>query len=318
MHPLYFGLVFEVKSLNNKGMKKVYVFVIIGSLLVVFSCYHMFPCIDGVGDTIEETRDVTDFYSVSNTTSMDVFVTQADSFSVRVIAQENLIPLLETYRSGSTLLVKTREFSCIRSTNDIEIHITMPEIEELNLTGSGMIQCEFLTGNQVELSVTSSGIMNVDTLLVDELKLRNSASGHMNIEYIETDFAELRMSGSGEIDFGESYLNEIDVRHSSSGTIRGGVNEALITDLTMSGSGRIILHGDSEDLTTSHSSSGRMDALDLECVDVRTHSSGSGNTYVNAEGILEVTILGSGDVIYAGTPSETIFRITGSGNVRSY
>jgi len=299
-------------------MRKLYVSGILIVLALMTSCLGFFPCIEGTGDAVEEIRDISDFYSVTNATSFDVYVSQADTFSVRVVASENLLPLVETYRSGGSLLVKTRELSCITGTSPVEVYVSMPEIEQLNLTASGTMNCSSVHGDEVELGLTGSGIMNIDTVVASELYMRNSASGHLNCLVTEAPYGDVRMSGSGEIDFGDLTAEELEVRHSSSGIVRGGIHGAATCDISLSGSGRVVLYGDSEEILTSHSASGRLDVLDVLATDAETHSSGSGNTYVNVSGLLDVTILGSGNVIYKGNPEEFIYRITGSGNVRPY
>ncbi|MFC2080172.1 head GIN domain-containing protein [Bacteroidota bacterium] len=298
-------------------MKRILVYTTLLVISLMTSCYHIGPCVEGFGSLVEEVRDVNDFYSVSNTTSFDVYVTQSDSFAVIVNAQENLLPIIETYKSGGTLIVKTREISCIRSTSSVKVYVSLQEIEELHLTGSGMIVCDKVEGDIVELSITSSGRMMVDSVFCEDLNIRATGSGDFESLEIDADYTEVKITGSGQIDFGNMYADDLSVLHTSSGTVRGGIYGAYETDITMTGSGRTILIGDSEDLTTSNSGSGRIDALDLLAVDVRTHSTGSGNTYVNASGMLDVTILGSGDVIYLGDP-DINSRITGSGNLRAY
>ncbi len=299
-------------------IKKIFVYSTIVIMGLMTSCFGLFSCIEGVGDIVVETREVSDFYGVTNSGSYDVYITQADTFSLKIEAQENLLQVIETYNSGGTLLIKTREFQCIRSSSPVEIHITMPDIEQLNLTGSGMIYVPSIEGEEVELALTGSGTLDVDSVYASEFTVRHSSSGHMNMNLIQTGIGDIRLSGSGEIDFGQMDAAELQIRHSSSGTIHGGIYNAVSGDIRLSGSGRLVLDGDCETMGTSHTSSGRLDVLDVISTDVECHASGSGNTYVHADGLLDVTILGSGDVIYAGSPEEIIYRITGSGNVRPY
>lgn len=282
------------------------------------SCYHIGPCIDGTGPVIDEVRAITDFYGVSNTTSFDVYVSQADEYSVTVSAQDGILPYIETVSSGGTLIVRTADFTCIRSTSSVEVYITLPEIEELNLTGSGQLVCDRIVGDFVELTVTSSGRMQVDSVFCNELNLRNTGSGNFVSRQIETGFGDIRLTGSGQVNQGIVFADELVFRHTSSGTIRGSIYEVIDTDISLTGSGTITLDGETDVLTTSHTSSGRIDALDLPAIDVMTHSTGSGNTYVNVSGILDVSILGSGDVIYTGVPTEIVSRVTGSGRLRVY
>jgi hypothetical protein len=88
-------------------------------------------------------------------------------------------------------------------------------------------------------------------------------------------------------------------------------------EVRLTGSGRVILSGDAEKASYSLSSSGRIDALDMIVGDVRVHSSGSGKVYVWAVDYLDVTITGSGDVLYTGNPTISS-KITGSGSIRRY
>jgi len=299
-------------------MKKLIVYSSISIMLVLSSCFSFNPCIEGVGSIVEETREITGFYSVANTTSFHVYVTQADTFSVLVAAQENLLPIIETNKSGSTLIIKTREFSCIRNNDNVEVYVTLPEIEELSLTGSGRIVCERIDGDEVELSVSSSGRMFVDTLYCTDAYIRNSGSGQFDGQVVDASYANVKISGSGSIDFGEMYVDDFELVHSSSGNIDGFVFGASKSDVSLSGSGRIVLTGDTYDLTTTHTASGRMDLLDLEAVNVRTRSSGSGNTFVNVNGLLDVTITASGSVLYVGDPTDIDYRSTGSGELSRY
>lgn len=299
-------------------MKRILVYTTISLLIALSSCYTFSPCIEGYGDVVEETRDVSGFYAVSNSSSFDVYVTQGEEYLVRVIAQDNVLPVIETDQSGGTLIIRTREFSCIRNTSRIEVHITMPEIEELSNTGSGRLECISVATNDFELRNTGSGRAFVDTIFCDDFYLVNTGSGQIDIEEVDALFSEIKLTGSGRIDFGTMYTEDLVLRHTSSGNIDGFIIGADNGDITLTGSGRILLAGDVYDLTTTHTSSGRMDLLDLAAMNVRAHGTGSGNTYVNVSGLLDVTLTGSGSLLYVGTPSELNLRTTGSGSVRQY
>jgi hypothetical protein len=299
-------------------MKKILVYTTFGIMIAMTSCYTFTPCADGYGDLFEESRDVSGFYGVSNSSSFHVFVTQGDEYAVSVIAQENLLPIIETNISGGTLIIKTREFSCIRNTSSIEVHVTMPDIEELHNTGSGRLECISAVGEEIELRNTGSGRLYVDTVFCTDLYITNTGSGQFDSKELDVIFGDIKITGSGSIDLGDTYIEDMHIRHTSSGNLGGFIIGASTIDITLTGSGRIILEGDVYDLNTTHTSSGRMDLLDLEAVNVRSHGTGSGDTFVNVSGLLDVTLTGSGDLLYVGNPTDINFRTTGSGNVRQY
>ena len=94
-------------------MKKKLLLIGIVIATATFSgCYNYGPCLNGSGPVITEEREVEDFTGVTNTASFDVFIIRAKEFSVEVIAQTNLIPIIETYVSGYTLIVKTENDAC--------------------------------------------------------------------------------------------------------------------------------------------------------------------------------------------------------------
>lgn len=287
-------------------------------MAVLTSCYSFNPCVEGVGSPIEEARDISGFYSVSNSSSFNVYVSQADTFSVKVVAPENIMPLIETNKTGGTLIVKTREFSCIKNSSSVDVYISLPEIEELHLSGSGRLECAYVNSNELELSTTGSGRIFVDTIFCDDLYIRNTGSGQFDATQADALFTSVKLSGSGSIDFEDMITEDIEIQHTSSGNIVGVLNEVSNAEITLTGSGRIHIAGDAYDLATNHTSSGRMDLLDFEVVNARTRSTGSGDTFVNVSDLLDVTITGSGDVLYTGNPVDILSRITGSGTVRPY
>lgn len=286
-----------------------------GALLTVMtSCYFNVPCIEGVGDVIEETRDVSDFSNISNNTSFDVYVTQADAYSVKVVAKENLLPIIETSNAGGTLIIEIKNFACIRNSNQVEVYVSLPEIDELKLSGSGTIIAGELESETLELAVAGSGLIQLDSVYTDDAIITVSGSGDVDILKTECEYLDVKLSSSGKIDFGVSAPLDALISVSGSGNVSGEIYDALKTDVRMSGSGKVELYGNSGDVNTLLSGSGRIDLLDLIAVDVTTKTSGSGSTYVNASGILDITISASGDVFYAGEPT-ILSRITGSGEI---
>ena len=57
-------------------------------ILIIGGCYYTGPCINGSGSVISEPRAIVDFTGVANTGSFDVYVSEAENFSVEVVAQE--------------------------------------------------------------------------------------------------------------------------------------------------------------------------------------------------------------------------------------
>ena len=88
-------------------------------------------CFKGNGDIVTEERDLSDFTQISLSTSADVYYTQADEYSVKVEASQNLMEIIETKVEGSKLKIKRKKGTCLRGNNPIRIYVNSPDIETI-------------------------------------------------------------------------------------------------------------------------------------------------------------------------------------------
>ncbi len=243
---------------------------------------------------------------------------QSDEFRVEVITDENLLPVIETYVAGSTLIIRTKNNACYRSNSPVTVYVSLPELELLELNGSGRIFADKSETEIFECANSGSGYMEIDSVLAGELALSNSGSGTVSLSGALVEKVTLIQSGSGDIDAGFiSESKEVTIRHSSSGKIWTTLLAGDRVNATLSGSGQIYIAGDISEADYTLSSSGTIDALETKAFDVKATSTGSGKLLVWATDFLEATITGSGDIIYRGDPTVSD-RITGSGSIRRY
>lgn len=299
-------------------MRKIFITGILISLVAFTGCYYYGPCINGIGPSIFEVREITDFTEVKNEGSFDVRITEADEFFVEIEAQENLLPIIETFVSGSTLVIQKQFGTCFRSNSPIIVYVSLPRLEAVKLTGSGKVSADVGDSQFFDCINSGSGKISVDTVFSGTFGIKNSGSGTVEVLESYADEISLVLTGSGTVDAGTVYnTTEVNIRHSASGRIFCSIIDGVRVEASLSGSGRIILDGDAVVADYSLSSSGKVDALDLIVTDAEATITGSGNIYVYATDHLDATITGSGYVRYRGNPVITS-HITGSGSVRAY
>jgi hypothetical protein len=281
-------------------------------------CYYFGPCIDGSGPVRSEIREITGFSGVNNTGSFNVYVNRSDEYRVEVKAQENLIPIIETYLSGHTLIVQTKDGTCFRSDSPVEVYVSLPELEELTLSASGKLIAESAHTSMLECVNSGSGHLVIDTVVAHDFTAGNSGSGTITIGEVTSTEVGYYQSGSGTIDGGTLFSStELKIRHSSSGRIRTTLIDGTLVDVVLSGSGKIDLFGVAATAKYTLNASGKIDALELMAEDVEATNTGSGNIYVYATDFLDAEITASGNIIYRGDPVVN-YRITGSGSLRRY
>lgn len=295
--------------------------MVVGVLALMFAasgCHYYGPCVNGSGPVTTELRSITDFTGVTNTGSFDVYVSEADTFGLEVVAQENLLPFIETYVSGGMLIIETKNNSCYKSSSPVEVRVSLPELARLRLSGSGKVFADVAASSEVEITNSGSGWMEIDTVYSEYSVVSNSGSGYIALEASFTDELDLVQSGSGTIAGGICFgTADLGIRHSSSGEVLATVLDGTLVDVILSGSGKVELAGDAVLAEYTLNSSGRVYALNLEVPDADVSNTGSGNIFVWASDFLDATITGSGDIIYRGSPDLST-TITGSGSVRPY
>jgi hypothetical protein len=235
-------------------------------------CYGGWHSIDGNYDVMTETRDMPDFKKVFNEGEFDVYVIQDGSSYVEVEAESNLIPLIRTRIEGSALVVDTKDN--LQNHFPMKVYVHTSEINEIKLSGSGLMHADSIATGDFQTSLSGSGNMFISGTAND---VDCAISGSGDIEYgVVCDEINVKISGSGEMElFGEANKSEIHI--SGSGNIRA--YEMLVQDcyVTISGSGDVYVN-----------------AEDYLNVDI----SGSGNVYYLGNPVIDTKITGSGNLIH--------------------
>lgn len=128
--------------------------------------------------------------------------------------------------------------------------------------------------------------------------------------------SELVMRGSGDVRADRIEADVFVLSMSGSGDARIESMQAKRLAAVLAGSGDLIVRGGRVDEQAYKlSGSGDVRAGRLEGRQVIVSSAGSGDATVNATETLDATLMGSGDILYRGSPRITQ-RVRGSGTVR--
>jgi predicted small secreted protein len=145
-------------------------------------------------------------------------------------------------------------------------------------------------------------------------KERFRATKPINIVLSVRSISSIRVDGSGDINSINTIKgDELDLNINGS----GGVDvTAEVNDLRtkINGSGDINISGKVSTHKGQINGSGNFLGSDLLSEETKININGSGDAKINAGSMLDVTIVGSGNVIYEGTPTIRT-KITGSGEV---
>lgn len=194
-------------------------------------------CEEGQGAAVEITLDVPDFTGVKLHCDAKVFITQGDSFEVVAKGEENVIELLELDVQDGTWDIEFDD--CVRD-YDLEIYVTMPEIEYLAVSGSGEIRGDnFFEVEDVVLRISGSGELCLG-LHAQTIDAAISGSGETELEGT-TEQLDFKISGSGDLHAFDLIAEKCDVNISGSGD--ASVNVTDVLDVKITGSGNVFYKG---------------------------------------------------------------------------
>ncbi|MDG1573391.1 DUF2807 domain-containing protein [Robiginitalea sp. M366] len=143
----------------------------------------------GNGVVVEEARSVTaDFTAITASEGIDVYVTQATDYDIRVSADENVIDLIGTDIRDGELRIHAVE-NIGRATK--KVYVSLPQINVLrassgaDLRGQGLIE-----GDMIKLDASSGADLRLE-LVADEVEADCSSgadikvSGRANLLYAD-------------------------------------------------------------------------------------------------------------------------------------
>ena len=201
-----------------------------------------------------EDRNITGFDGVESSGSFDVYVSSGSSESVKIEADENLLSLIETYKEGNTLHIKTKQGFWLQSSNGVKVHVTAPNYTKIHSYGSGnIISQNKITGSgPLDLGVTGSADIKVD-VEAPEISADITGSGNLFIKG-ETKKFKSDVNGSGSVKAFD--LKSEDTKVDISGSGDAELYASVKLDVSVSGSGDVRYKGNATQVSQHVSGSG--------------------------------------------------------------
>ena len=203
-------------------MKKIF-FAISILLLLPFVQGCRVACKEGHGPVHARQHDVSGFTGIRLNIAAEAVVTPGNSFRVQVEAEDNLLDEITTEVHGRVLRIGSRK--CLKSNIKIRILVTLPELNELEINGTG-------------------DIVLPDTFQVDKIALEINGSGNINGRLIAAKI-QSTIHGSGDIRLSGS-ANEHDIRIMGSGDVFAADLPCNASEIKVNGSGDVYVYAINE------------------------------------------------------------------------
>lgn len=135
----------------------------------------------GSGHVVSQPRQVSGFTAVTVNYPSDVYITQGDTESLTIEAEDNVLQELTTNVSNGVLYIgvgpQETLGSAIMPTRSVRINITVKNLTALNVPSAGTTHLTGLKTNDLAISISGAGNVTIDNLAAQSLTSQLSGAG---------------------------------------------------------------------------------------------------------------------------------------------
>ena len=224
--------------LRRKALVFIVTLLVTVSLLAIFTgCRGITQAIIGSGNLITQEMDFTDFTKLEIGHVFQAKVTRADSFSVGITVDDNLLEYVVVRKSGNTLRIYLKAgYAYIGTTKIAEI--TMPKVDKLSLAGASQGEVSgFRSSDHLEVEVSGVSSLNIDDLKAGDTVFEISGGSYAS-GGIEIADGRFDISGASSIDL-EGYASDISIE--ASGASYANLANFSVSNATVNISGASVV-----------------------------------------------------------------------------
>lgn len=254
------------------NLRNIVLLLVLASSFVFTGCDLDEICERGKGTRVTQEIFVPEMTGLNLSVAANVYITQDSVQKIEITAQENIIELLKL-DVDSDGVWKIDFEGCVRKISEVDIHISVKDLESLKVTGSGdivgqnrfdvadldlkisgsgSIQLDY-DADQVTTSITGSGTIISD---LTAASIESKVAGSGDVTMVGTvDELDHRVTGSGDFSGFDLIAQNVYVKISASGD--ADVHAVQTLEVDISGSGSVTYDG-SPQVTTNITGSGNV------------------------------------------------------------
>jgi hypothetical protein len=191
----------------------------------------------GSGKVITETRDVSDFDAVHIAYPAQVLIQQGNAESLKIEAEDNLLPNLKTQVNNGTLEIfyRREQGKHVNPTKAVKITIVVRDLTDVEFTSAGELILEKLNTDNLDISLSGAGNLKLDDIQVNALDVSLSGAGSISASGTADDLG-LTISGFGDFKGADLHNKDANVDISGAGSATVWVDNDLTAEVSGAGS----------------------------------------------------------------------------------
>jgi len=170
------------------------------------------------GELISEELEYTDFTAVDISSAFEVEITQSNSYSILITADEKIFDNIEVDKTGNTLSIGVQT-GIVISLMRLKAEITMPNLVEVVLSGASRGTIEgFSSSESFAVKLSGASRLEMQDINVGNIDIELSGASTLNAEGGGSDLVSI-ISGASRLDLTDFPIDNGDLNISGASQV---------------------------------------------------------------------------------------------------
>ena len=211
----------------------------------------------GSGNVINETPKVSGFNQVALDGIGTLIITQGNTESLTIEAEDNVIPHIKTTVKDNRLQISYDNASTPTPTKPVKFHLTVKNISSIDISGAGKLSADNISTDNLNLFVNGAAEGNLTNVNINTLVLTISGAGKLNAGG-NVDTQTITINGAGE--FNAPSLLSQSTTITINGAGKATVNATKTLNAIINGAGEVNYFGNPQ-ITQQNNGVGKINHL---------------------------------------------------------
>jgi hypothetical protein len=233
-------------SCKTPNMKKLLFLALIASTFLAACDFVSGKRVKGNGNVKTEDRTEGAFTGVESRSNFSTYVGIGPQ-SIKIEAEENLLPYIETYVENGILRIDTKDGFWLKTNRSVKIYITSPRLNKIHVSGTGDVEgtTKITDSSKIDLEITGNANMKLD-VDAPEVISELSGNGDISLKGQTRDFNG-KSTGNGHIRALDLQTENSKIEIYGNGTAE--VSASVKLDVTIGGNGSVSYKGNAQPST---------------------------------------------------------------------
>jgi hypothetical protein len=215
--------------------------------------YQASQAIQGSGTLKSEAREVGDFDGVSVGSAMKANVTVGPKTSLKIEADDNLLPLIKAFVSEGHLVVRFEDHTSIRTSSPITLTISTPKLTYIKASGASEVKASGAQADRFETIADGASRVDLSELNSEHVTAKGSGASRVHLAGKGKEI-EIHLSGATHLNADEFSADTAQVDASGASGAKMRVTGAVQGNLSGASTLTVVGHPSKRSVKTSGAS----------------------------------------------------------------